>query len=48
MRYTIYEVTKSELIKIDSVIATNSDIAIIKALIGKKRDPKKKYFSVHD
>ena len=48
MRYTIYEVTKSELIKIDRVKATNSDIAIKKALIGKKRDSKKKYFSVHD
>ena len=40
--------TKNELIKIDRVKATNSDIAIKKALIGKKRDPKKKYFSVHD
>ena len=48
MRYTIYEVTKNELIKIDRVKATNSDIAIKKALIGKKRDPKKKYFSIHD
>ena len=48
MKYTVYEVTKTELIKIDKVKATNNDIAIKKALIGKVRDPKKKYFSVHD
>ena len=28
MKYTVYEVTKTELIKIDKVKATNSDIAI--------------------
>ena len=35
MKYTVYEVTKTELIKIDTVKATNGDIAIKKALIGK-------------
>jgi len=48
MKYTVYEVTKTELIKIDKVKATNSDIAIKKALIGTTKNPKKKYFSVHD
>lgn len=47
MKYTVYEVTKTELIKIDKVKATNSDIAIKKALIGATRDPKKKYFAIN-
>ena len=47
MKYIVYEVTKTELIKIDKVKATNSDIAIKKALIGTTRDPKKKYFAIN-
>lgn len=47
MKYTVYEVTKNELIKIDKVKATNIDIAIKKALIGTTRDPKKKYFAIN-
>ena len=47
MKYTVYEVTKNELIKIDKVKATNSDIAIKKALIGTTSDPKKKYFAIN-
>ena len=52
-KYVVYEIVKLfngklDMKKIDTVKATNSDIAIKKALIGKKRDPKKKYFSVHD
>jgi hypothetical protein len=47
MKYTVYEVTKSELVKIDRVKATNSDVAIKKALIGKKRDPKKRFFAIN-